>query len=438
MNSLLRIPYTFAGFVTEGLVRVVPAGKSKFRRGLSARRGLVERYSQWGSDSRNPTRPLVWFHAPSVGEGLQALPVVELLRARRPDIQIAYTFYSPSAEQFARTVRADFSDFLPFDTFAHAASIISAIRPNALVFSKLDIWPALTERAAASGVAVGVISATLPESSGRRGPFARALLGDAYRAIDRLGAIDAQDAERLREQGARADRISVTGDTRYDQVWARAQRPTSALVESLRSSRPTLVAGSTWPADEEHLLPAWLRIREKIPDARLVIAPHETNDAHLKSIESWARASVLTLARLDAPSAARADVILIDRYGILGDLYALADVAYVGGGFHAAGLHSVLEPAAFGAPVLFGPRHERSRDAAKLIHDGGGAMIKGAVDLAIRLADWLGSSAARDSAGSFARSIVENGLGAAERSYDLVTTLLSLRERAPDVSAGGT
>jgi len=230
----------------------------------------------------------------------------------------------------------------------------------------------------------------------------------------------------------------VTGDTRYDQVWARAQRPTSALVESLRSSRPTLVAGSTWPADEEHLLPAWLRIREKIPDARLVIAPHETNDAHLKSIESWARASVLTLARLDAPSAARADVILIDRYGILGDLYALADVAYVGGGFHAAGLHSVLEPAAFGAPVLFGPRHERSRDAAKLIHDGGGAMIKGAVDLAIRLADWLGSSAARDSAGSFARSIVENGLGAAERSYDLVTTLLSLRERAPDVSAGGT
>jgi 3-deoxy-D-manno-octulosonic-acid transferase len=437
VNSLLRIPYSFAGLVTEGLVRVVPAGKSKFRHGLSARRGIIERYSEWASASRNPVRPLVWFHAPSVGEGLQALPVVELLRARQPDVQIAYTFYSPSAEQFARTVKADFSDFLPFDTFDHAASIISAIRPDALVFSKLDIWPALTERAAASGVAVGVISATLPESSGRRGPFARALLGDAYRAIDRVGAIDPQDAERLRQQGVRADRISVTGDTRYDQVWARAGRPSSALVESLRSSRPTLVAGSTWPTDEEHLLSAWLRIREKIPDARLIIAPHETSDPHLDSIESWARASALTLARLDAQSAARADVILIDRYGILGDLYSLADVAYVGGGFHAAGLHSVLEPAAFVAPVLFGPRNEKSRDAARLVHDGGGAEIKGAVDLAIRLADWLGSSAARDSAGSLARAVVENGLGAAERYYDLVTTLLLQRGHAPDASAGG-
>jgi len=430
VNSLLRIPYAFAGLVTEGLVRVVPAGTSKFRRGLSARRGIIDRYSRWASTSRDPARPLVWFHAPSVGEGLQALPIIELLRARRPEVQIVYTYYSPSAEQFARSVKADFSDFLPFDTVAHAAAIVSAIRPDLLVFSKLDIWPALTERAAAAGVSIGVISATLPESSHRRGLVARALLGDAYRAIDRVGAIDTRDAERLREQGVRAERISVTGDTRYDQVWARAQRPPSALVDSLRSSRPTLVAGSTWPTDEEHLLPAWMRIREKIPDGRLVIAPHETSDAHLKSIEEWARANGLVLARLDATNATQADLILIDRYGILGDLYALADVAYVGGGFQAAGLHSVLEPAAFGAPVLFGPRNEKSRDAAQLIDEGGGAMIKGVIDLTIRLGDWLGSTAARDSAGAFARSVVEKGRGAAERSYDLVTTLLLRREQA--------
>jgi len=169
VNSLLRIPYAFAGLVTEGLVRVVPAGTSKFRRGLSARRGIIDRYSRWASTSRDPARPLVWFHAPSVGEGLQALPIIELLRARRPEVQIVYTYYSPSAEQFARSVKADFSDFLPFDTVAHAAAIVSAIRPDLLVFSKLDIWPALTERAAAAGVSIGVISATLPESSRRRG-----------------------------------------------------------------------------------------------------------------------------------------------------------------------------------------------------------------------------------------------------------------------------
>ena len=424
MKPLLRIPYAFAGLVTDALVRVVPAGKSKFRRGLSSRRGLVDRYQTWGATSRDAARPLVWFHASSVGEGLQALPVIELVRARRPDVQIAYTFYSPSAEQFAKSVRADFADYLPFDTFDHANAVVSALRPSALVFSKLDIWPALTERAAGAGVRVGVISATLPESSGRRGFFARALLGDAYRSIDRVGAIDENDAERLREQGVPADRVGVTGDTRFDQVWARAQRA-SPFIQRLRSSRPTLVAGSTWPSDEEHLLPAWTRIRDKIPDARLAIAPHETSDAHLRSIESWARSHALTLARVDAPDAQSADVILVDRFGMLGDLYAVADVAYVGGGFHSAGLHSILEPAAFGAPVLFGPRHEKSREAAKLVQAGGGAVVTGVADLTIRLGYWLGSVPARDAAGSSARGMVQDGLGAAERSYDLVTALLA-------------
>jgi 3-deoxy-D-manno-octulosonic-acid transferase len=427
VNSLLRIPYALAGVVAHGLVRAVPAGNSKFRRGLSARRGIVERYARWGASSRDGSRPLVWFHAPSVGEGLQALPVIELVRSRRPDVQIAYTFYSPSAERFAGSLPADFVDYLPFDTSDNADAIISALRPGALVFSKLDIWPALTERAAAARVPVGVISATLPESSGRRGLLGRAALGDAYRSIERVGAVDEKDGERLREQGVRGDRISVTGDTRYDQVWSRAQRPTSSLVQSLRSARPTLVAGSTWPTDEEHLLPAWSRIRDKIPDARMVIAPHEASDSHLRSIESWARAAALRLARVEAANAKDADVILVDRYGILGDLYALADVAYVGGGFQSAGLHSVLEPAAFGAPVLFGPRIDKSRDAAKLIESGGGAVVTAVADLSLRLAEWLGSVPARDAAGAAARGMVQTGLGAAERSFALVSALLPRR-----------
>jgi 3-deoxy-D-manno-octulosonic-acid transferase len=425
MKPLLRIPYTLAGRLTDALVRVVPAGNSKFQRGLSSRRGLIERYQAWAAKSRDGARPLVWFHAPSVGEGLQALPVIELVRARRPDVQIVYTFYSPSAEQFAKSVPADFSDYLPFDTFDHADAVVSALRPDILVFSKLDIWPALTERAAAADVRIGVISATLPESSGRRGFLARAALDDAYRAINRVGAIDENDAARLREQGVRGDRVTVTGDTRFDQVWARAQRASSPLVERLRSSRPTLVAGSTWPSDEEHLLDAWIRIRDKIPDARLVIAPHETTASHLGSIESWARSHGLALGGIDAPDVESADVILVDRYGVLGDLYALADVAYVGGGFHSAGLHSILEPAAFGAPVLFGPRHHKSREAGKLIEAGGGAVVTGVADLTIRLGDWLGSPAARDVAGLSARAMVKASLGAGELSYALVMALLA-------------
>lgn len=346
------------------------------------------------------------------------------MRTRRPDVQIAYTFYSPSAEPLSQSLKVDFADYLPFDTFADADAIVAALRPSAIVFSKLDIWPALTEQAAVARVPVGVISATLAESSGRRGLFARALLTDAYRVIERVGAIDEEDADHFRQMGVRAERIEVTGDTRYDQVWKRARRAPSALVESMRSSRPTLVAGSTWPADEEHLFSAWRNVRDKIPDARLVIAPHELTAAHLVSVERSARRRKLSLARMGADDAADADVVLVDRYGILGDLYALADVAYVGGGFHSAGLHSVLEPAAFGAPVLFGPRHDKSRDARKLIEAAGGAAVTGVADLSLRLNDWLGSLPARDVAGEAARSMVQAGTGAGERSFGLVSALL--------------
>jgi 3-deoxy-D-manno-octulosonic-acid transferase len=255
--------------------------------------------------------------------------------------------------------------------------------------------------------------------------LARSFLADAYRSLSRVGAIDETDAELLREQGVRPDHVSVTGDTRYDQVWARAKKNPSPLVQSLRSARPTLVAGSTWPSDEAHLLAAWVRIREKIPDARLIIAPHELTDAHLRAVTEWATSASLSLSRLDSPSAAGADVLLVDRYGVLGDLYALADVAYVGGGFHSAGLHSVLEPAAFGAPVLFGPRINKSRDAQRLQSVAGGAVVTGAVDLGIRLSDWLGSPSSREIAGTAAREMVERGCGAAERSYELVRALLN-------------
>jgi 3-deoxy-D-manno-octulosonic-acid transferase len=423
VNSLLRVPYSIAGRAANALIQIVPAGESKLRRGLSARRGLLERYAQW-STSRDNTRPLLWFHAPSVGEGLQAQPVIEMLRSRRPDVQIAFTFYSPSAERFAKSLSVDFADYLPFDTYTAADAIIASLRPTAFIFSKLDIWPALTECLTAAGVPVGVISATLSESSARRGAVARAFLGDAYRSISAVGAIAEKDAEHFRELGVDSSRIRVTGDTRYDQVWARSLKPSPPLVQALRSSRPTLVAGSTWPSDETHLFRAWTKVRDKIPDARMVIAPHELTHARLESVRQWFNTRVLSLAPIDAPDAPDADVVLVDRFGLLGDLYALADVAYVGGAFHSAGIHSVLEPAAFGAPVIFGPGYRDARDALALIEAGGGASVVGEAELVLRLGEWLGSFAARDAAGSAARALVQSGTGAAERSFQLVSALL--------------
>ena len=426
MNPLVRAGYRLAGALATAAARLAPEREGKLWRSLRARRGLVSRYAAWGRAGRDPARPLLWMHAPSVGEGLQARPVLQLARARRPSLQLAYTYFSPSAERFARGLGADFADYLPFDTRASAGAALDALRPRALVFAKLDVWPLLVEEAARRGVALGMISATLAEGSSRRGGLAAAVLRDAYARLDRVGAIDPGDAERLVALGVRRDAIRVTGDTRYDQVWARARQADrgASLLAPLAAPRPTLVAGSTWPADEAQLLPAWVALRRALPDVRLVVAPHEPTPAHLEPIERWARAEGLRLVRLGPDGEGDADVVLVDRVGVLGDLYALATAAFVGGGFHAAGLHSVLEPAAFGAPVAWGPLHANSRDAGLLIAAGGGASVRDARELEAVLRAWLGDDEARRQAGDAARRLVEGGLGAADRAWALVAALL--------------
>lgn len=414
--------------------QLAPASESKLWRSLAARRGLAARVETASRAVRNPARPLVWMHAPSVGEGLQARPVAHRLRALHPELQLAYTFFSPSAETFASSIGADITDYLPFDGRREADAMLDALQPTVLVFVKLDVWPMLVERAVARDIPVALLSATLAPRSGRSGALSRLLLHDAYSALLGVGAIDQANADRLISLGVRREVLEVTGDTRFDQVWARAQAvdQTQPMLQRLTSPRLSVVAGSTWPADEAVVLDAFARVAHGSDGAherpRLIIAPHEPTPAHLAPIVAWARTAGLSCATLaeteKEQTAAAADVILVDRVGVLGDLYALADVAFVGGGFHAAGLHSVIEPAAFGAPVLFGPGHDMSREAGLLLGAGGARVVRDANQCAAALQVFRADPVARETAGAAARAFVQSERGATERSVRLVQRLL--------------
>jgi 3-deoxy-D-manno-octulosonic-acid transferase len=426
VSPLLAAAYEIAARLAIAATSVAPSGQSKLLRTLRARRGLTARYRTWAAQHRDQTRPLLWIHAPSVGEGLQARPVLERMRGARPEVQLAYTHFSPSAETFASQLNVDFRDYLPFDATAAARAALDTLRPTALVFSKLDVWPTLTREADERRVRLGLISATLSEHSSRRGRIAGAILRDSYARLDAVGAIDASDAERLADLGVRREVIEITGDTRYDQVWARASDVDrgGSLLAPLASARPTLVAGSTWPADERVLLDAWISLRREVPTARLIIAPHEPLPSRLLALEGWAEGARLSHARVGSSDVDTADVILVDRVGVLGELYALSNAAFVGGGFHGAGLHSVVEPAAFGAPVMFGPRWHMSRDAALLLDAKAAVAAKDARTMATQLREWLTSAEARRAAGDRASNIVRTGLGAADRTFTLVSRLL--------------
>jgi 3-deoxy-D-manno-octulosonic-acid transferase len=453
MNTALRAAYHVAGAVAtraSDAAAWIP-GDAKWLRALRARHGVIAHFTTFGDAGRDPGRPLLWMHAPSVGEGLQGKPVLEIIRAQRPEYQIAYTHFSPSAEPLAAGFRerglVDFTAYLPWDTASAARDVLATLRPAALVFVKLDVWPMLTVSAATTGVRLGLVSGTLSEHSGRRSPWGAALLRDAYARLDAAGAISPDDAARLQTLGVPAHALSVTGDTRYDQVWERAAhvRRDGPLLRRLAgdAGHETIVAGSTWPPDEEVVLDAWVAATRRSPGTRLILAPHEPSPDRIAALERWAASHDTRAARLDAATTGGGDLpdlVLVDRVGVLGDLYAIATIAYVGGAFHSAGLHSVLEPAAYGVPVVFGPRYGGQRDAALLLSAGGAVTVRDATTCASAVGGWLTNPASRRAAGEHARAVVESGLGAAQRSAALVERLVDGRVEAPatNTAAGAT
>jgi 3-deoxy-D-manno-octulosonic-acid transferase len=359
--------------------------------------------------------------------------VLERLRLERPAWQLAYTFFSPSAERFAAALPVDVADFLPLDCPREVTAALDALRPAALVYGKLDVWPELTLAAAHRGVRLGLISATVAPTSARLRWPARRWAAPAYRALERIGAISEEDAHRLVRLGARREAIELTGDTRYDSVAERAERfdrardPVARLIGAPAGGF-TIVAGSTWPADEDVVLPAFAELLVQVPTARLILAPHEPHPDHLAGIAQ--RAVALGLRRpvrlSQLEHAPPAPVIVVDRVGILADLYAVGDVAFVGGGYHRAGLHSVLEPAVFGVPVTFGPGWRMSRDAGLLLERGGAVALPqdGRAALHAQWLVWHRDAATRRAAGAAGKRLVGEGRGAAERTMMLVERLV--------------
>ncbi len=428
--------YRAAARAAVTLLPLVRGAAPKLRVGDLARRGAVARWAAWSQTARDRRRPLLWVHAPSVGEGLQAEAVLSLLREAHPEWQMVYSFFSPSAEALARRQPVDHADYLPYDTRANVDAMLRALEPTALVFTKLDLWPEFATRAHRRGAKVGLIAGTVSPVSSRRRPIVRALTRAGYAAIDRAGAIAADDAERLAELGADTARITVIGDPRVDSAVAKvAALPSDWPLAHLTQGAATLVAGSTWEGDERVLIEAWRTVQSTHADARLVLVPHEPTPAHLRLLSARLASAGMTGTRLsELPDrGVIPPLLIVDQVGVLAGLYRGAALAYVGGGFGRAGLHSVLEPAVCGIPTVVGPRWHASREAGLLLEARAAvALPDDASDAADRLAEtwnrWLEDPASRAEAGRAALAVIEKERGGARRNADLVERLM---EEAP-------
>ena len=406
------------------VVRAASALQPKLRLGVEGADQALGQMRAWSSAHRVAERPLVWVHAPSVGEALMAQAILSEIKSARPAVQSYFTHLSPSAERMRERVGADASSYLPWDTTPVMSAALDALQPRIIVFVRTEIWPNLIRSAHARGIHVYLLNAVLAADSSRLRPFSRVVLQPAHERLAAIGAINQVTAQRFQQLGVKAEAITVTGDARFDQVWQRvsALDHDSPLLRELRSTRFTVVAGSTWPGDEQHLFPA-LRALHQHNGARLIIAPHEPTADALARIETAARQSGLSIARLTT-LVPDADVVVVDRLGVLADLYQLGDIAYVGGAFHAAGVHSVVEPAALGVPVVVGPRHANAAEAQELIDAGGARSVTDARTLQLAFEQWA-STEARTAAGSAARAFVQLKLGAARANAALVLPALN-------------
>ena len=445
------------------------SGESKLARGLRGRRDAHERLAAWGrrvhNDGEGSTegdgegsataladRPVVWVHASSVGESLQARAVVDVLRRRAPGLAVVYTFFSPSAEAMSGDFPADVHAFLPWDLPEVMGPVLDAVRPSVIVFTQREVWPTLADEAAARGVPTVLIAATMPEGAGRLTWLGRILLGAAFRSLRSVAAVSKEDGDRFRRLGVSRDRVTVTGDPGIDAARGRVagidhQAPHMRIFRDERG--PILVAGSTWPMDEDVLIPALARVRRSVPGLRIVLAPHEPDGydfAALRrrlSADGWTPALLGEIEgsegaeeALEVGAVHGADAILVERVGVLADLYTVASVAYVGGGFHKGGLHSVLEPAAAAVPVLIGPRYQRSLHATRLLAAGAAHAVVDADSLARVLREWLEAPKKIEDHGRHAITYIEESRGSAARTADLITQFFPQQARPGTLSEG--
>jgi len=369
----------------------------------------------------NPNERYVWFHAASLGEFEQGLPLIERLRREHPSRKILLTFFSPSGYEVRKDYKgADVVCYLPFDSPTAARRFIKLARPEMAFFIKYEFWRNYIDVLFKKSIPIYSVSSIFRPGQiffrwyGRK--YARCL-----RRITHFFVQNERSVELLRSIGV-TDNVTIVGDTRFDRVIdIRNIAKSLPIVEQFAQAQDgapqpfVLVAGSSWQPDEDILLD----YVNRHPEIRLVIAPHVVNEAHIQEIEQKLTTPALRYSKATLENVQNYRVLIIDGYGLLSSIYRYATVAYVGGGF-GVGIHNVPEAAVYGIPVIIGPNHQRFAEAVALMENGGCKSIENAEDFSAIMDDFLENPSHISAAGSAAGRYINQNAGATPVIYQHV------------------
>jgi 3-deoxy-D-manno-octulosonic-acid transferase len=327
---------------------------------------------------------VAWFHCASLGEFEQGKPVIEAYRQEFPNHLILLTFFSPSG--YNHRSHYDFVDhvfYLPIDTSKNAKRFVEIIRPSVAVFVKYEFWFNYLNQLFRHNVSVYTVSAIFrPDQHFFKwyGGWFRTHL----RKIKMIFVQDEESDELLKMVDI--SNIIISGDTRFDRVASvkEFQQP-FPLIDKFVEGRHVIVAGSTWPADEELILALYRKTAGKV---KFIIAPHETGGSRIQELLEKTGENAVLYSQAPGTNLANKHILIIDSIGMLSQLYRFASIAYIGGGF-GAGIHNTLEAAAYGMPVFFGPNYHRFREAREMVAAGVAFSIENADEMTEKISSLL-------------------------------------------------
>lgn len=366
-----------------------------------------------------PSDKTIWFHAASLGEFEQGLPIMEAIKKKYPSHKIVVSFFSPSGYEVKKSnTIADVTVYLPLDTKRNAHNFIKAVHPDLVFFIKYEFWPNYLNELKQLQIKTFLVSGIFRKNQA----FFKWYGGFYRKALEAFSYFFVQnESSKTLIQRLGYQNVMISGDTRFDRVMNILERDNSLdfMDEFCTANSKIIVIGSSWPKDEEMLLNY---INTSAENIKFVIAPHNIKADQIKNLKSQLRKKTILfsekeemLKQVQQDKVEDFQVFIIDTIGILTKIYSYADIAYVGGGFGNPGVHNILEPATFGIPIIIGPNYSHFAEATALVNLGGCISIKNQNQLNEIIDELLQNEDERLEKGHICRTFVQMNAGATEK-----------------------
>lgn len=350
----------------------------------------------------------IWFHAASLGEYEQGLPVMEQIKAKYPNHKIVLTFFSPSGYEVRKNnTVADVTVYLPLDTSFNAKKFVALTHPELVFFIKYEYWPNYLKVLKQAGIKTYLISGIFREKQAFfkwYGGFYR----NALQTFDYFFVQNESSKKLLQSIGHQ--NVKISGDTRFDRVVSILDRDNRLdFVEAFKNDTTTVVIGSSWPKDENLLV---TYINQCSNEVKFIIAPHNIKAEQIADLKAQITKPTVLFSEKEGKSLSDYTVLIIDTIGILTKIYSYADIAYVGGGFGHPGVHNILEPATFGVPIVIGPNYSHFAEATALVNMEGCVTITNQYQLNDAFNNLIMNADIRHEKGHIAETFVQMNKGA--------------------------